>query len=113
MFGAAHASKALDALRFPRLGESPDKINHDMLLAALTRFGIPQQMVDMIGSIYTGLQIILLVSAGKSSQRCQASGIAQGCPLSPYLFITMQSVMFLDVDRAVEGVHADVVEPDL
>ena len=51
-------------------------------------------------------------AAGDSSKRCQASGIAQGCPLSPYLFIIVQSVMFFDVDHAVKGMHPEVVEPD-
>lgn len=32
----------------------------------------------------------------------QAAGIAQGCPLSPYLFIIVQTVLLHDVHQAVD-----------
>ena len=50
--------------------------------------------------------------AGNSSLRNQAAGIAQGCPLSPYLFIIVQSVMFYDIDKRIDGLHADIREPE-
>ena len=38
-------------------------------------------------------------ACGNSSQRFQRAGIAQGCPLSPYLFILVQTVLLSDVDN--------------
>eukprot|EP00959_Pyramimonas_sp_CCMP1952_P210764 4410696-Pyramimonas_sp.AAC.1 len=44
--------------------------------------------------------------AGDSSARQQRASIAQDCPLSPYLSIVVQSVMFFDVDARVKGSHS-------
>ena len=51
-----------------------------------------------------------------STQRQQRAGIAQGCPLSPYLFIIVQSVLLHDVDQRLaeqlrERQHI-LIEPD-
>eukprot|EP00959_Pyramimonas_sp_CCMP1952_P144549 3025546-Pyramimonas_sp.AAC.1 len=50
-----------------------DRLKPECLCAALTRY------------------FTILDHCGKSSQRRQAAGIAQGCPLSPYLFIIVQT----------------------
>ena len=51
-------------------------------------------------------------SAGDSSIRQQRAGIAQGCPLSPYLFIIVQTVMFHDVDKLYNELGNTFVEPE-
>ena len=89
-----------------------DRIKHDTLLDALRRFGIPTDMLNMIAAIYRYRSFVLRDPVVNSSQRPQAAGIAQGCPLSPYLFIIVQSVMFYDVDNRMAGLHAAVREPD-
>ena len=66
----------------------------------------------MIASIYKHRSFILKDPAGNSSQRTQAAGIAQGCPLSPYLFIIVQSVMFFDIDKRMASLHEDIVVPE-
>ena len=71
----------------------------DTLLHALSRFGFPPKLVNMIGAIYRERQFFIQDPAGKSSLFSQSAGIAQGCPLSPFLFIVVQSVMFYDIHR--------------
>ena len=74
-----------------------DRLRPDALQAALARFGVPAGMVEMIRSIYTDRTFCVRDSGHVSSTRRQAAGIAQGCPLSPYLFIIVMSVLISDV----------------
>ena len=53
-------------------------------------------MVEMIKGIYSNRYFTIIDHCGKSSERRQAAGIAQGCPLSPYLFVIVQYVMLHD-----------------
>lgn len=47
-------------------------------------------MMDLY-SFYT------VVDGTESRKRTQYTAIGQGCPLSPYLFITLMTVMFSDI----------------
>eukprot|EP00959_Pyramimonas_sp_CCMP1952_P372106 7791640-Pyramimonas_sp.AAC.1 len=69
---------------------------------ALLRFGAPPCMVQLIRSIYAARHFTILDHAGTSSERTQHAGIAQGCPLTPYLFIIVQDVMLHHVFRTVD-----------
>ena len=51
----------------------------------------------MIDGIYRARLFVIKDHTGTSSERWQDCGIAQGCPLSPYLFIMVQTVMLHDV----------------
>ena len=75
-----------------------DRLKVDTMLQALKRFGIPDQLLQLIGSIYRARYFVLKDSCKDSTQQRQNAGIAQGCPLSPYLFIIVQSVLLHDVD---------------
>ena len=89
-----------------------DRIKHESMFIALARFGIPVQMVDMVKAIYDGRSLYLKDPGGDSTTRTQNAGIAQGCPLSPYLFIIVQTVMMFDVDKMYSSMASDFEEPD-
>ena len=74
-----------------------DRVKIDCMCNALLRFGLPEDMVEMIRSIYRIRRFEISDHTGISIQRVQHAGIAQGCPLSPYLFIAVQTVMLHDV----------------
>ena len=57
----------------------------------------------MISGIYQQRTFSISDSGRTSADMVQGSGIAQGCPLSPYLFIMMLTVLFHEVDREVSG----------
>ena len=73
------------------------------MLVALRRFGLPEEFIQMIGSIYSERTFSIKDCGVTSSVRPQSSGIAQGCPLSPYLFIIVRTVIFQDVDNVTEN----------
>ena len=74
-----------------------DKINQERLLEALTRLNIPDKVVANIGALYEKPQFRVVTKESKSEYKHQSSGIRQGCPLSPFLFILVMSVMFEDI----------------
>ena len=63
-----------------------DRIDANAMRTALIRFGLPPNFVSMVGSIYNGRRFVVADGGHESSIHEQASGIAQGCPLSPFLF---------------------------
>ena len=74
-----------------------DRVRSDSLLTALKRFGVPSHMLDMIGAIYAQRTFDVRDVGGASKTHRQNAGIAQGCPLSPYLFVMVMSVLLADV----------------
>ena len=75
-----------------------DKIDHRSLLTALKRFGIHQHYLDIIRDIYTDPKFCTQGYSADYARGQAHTGIRQGCPLSPYLFIIVMSVLFHDVD---------------
>ena len=73
------------------------RIRTDSLLNALARVGFPVHVVNMIGAIYRGRLFYINDHTGTSSQYRQNARISHGCPLSQFLSIIVQSVMFHDV----------------
>ncbi len=77
-----------------------DKINQSRMLEALGRLNIPSPMMHMIGAIYDNPLFRVRHKEQVTDYERQSTGIRQGCPLSPYLFILVMSVMFSDIHRA-------------
>ena len=75
-----------------------DSVNHTALMIALKRFGVPEDCLGLISSIYDAPTFEIKGLNGKVAQGEVAAGIRQGCPLSPYLFIMLLTVILKDVD---------------
>ena len=67
------------------------------MVTALRRFGLPRCMINMVQNIYEHRLFKVVNGKDRSSQRCQNAGISQGCPLSPFLFVMLMSVLAQDV----------------
>ena len=78
-----------------------DRVSAPALVTALRHFGLPDAYLDIIADIYTDRVFTVKDGPHESDLKPQSSGIAQGCPLSPYLFIMMLTVIMEQVEEAV------------
>ena len=82
-----------------------DRVDHTALIESLRRIGLPQIYLEIIGDIYSGSNFFTIGGQGEEGEGTSATGIRQGCPLSPYLFdIVMTCVMF-DAEEIISSSH--------
>ena len=74
-----------------------DKVDPERMIIVLKRMGIPEEMTDLISSIYKEPQFNVKDGKLQSSIKFQQTGIRQGCLLSPYLFIILLSAIMKDI----------------
>ena len=66
------------------------------LLLALRRFGLPPHFLHMVKAIYSDRVFRVSDCGSTSSLKQQRAGICQGCPLSPFLFVAVMTVLMRD-----------------
>ena len=74
-----------------------DKVNQTKLLQVLRRLRLPPCMLKLIQHIYSNTKFRVSAEGRQSESMIENSGIRQGCPLSPYLFVLLMSAMFTDI----------------
>ena len=79
------------------------------MLIALKRFGLSERALKIITSLYTNATFFTKNVLSGEISGSVGSEIRQGCPLSPYLFIMVLTVILEDVDWSLlgEGVAAN------
>lgn len=74
-----------------------DKVSHGKLQEALTRLDFPPQDRDFIRHVYTHARFTINQGDAERGEGRQSSGIKQGCPLSPFLFVALMHLIFHDI----------------
>ena len=89
----------LDVLEYSRINNRPlyvlltdlekafDRINHDYLFSTLQRYGFGDTFVNCCKSLYKNAESVINVNGSLSSTVFLRSGVRQGDPLSPLLFV--------------------------
>jgi len=78
-----------------------DSIDPGALLAGLRRFGLPEHVLGVIAAIYSSREFQVRDCGSESTSREQRAGISQGCPLSPFLFVMIMTVLMKDAADAL------------
>ena len=71
-----------------------DQIVHEMIMKALESYAMPENIASLIKSLYATPELYVVVDGVESDTFVQKSGIRQGCPLSPYLFVLVMDCVF-------------------
>jgi hypothetical protein len=78
-----------------------DSIAPERLIWALERFGVNGSMLAAIQEIYANRDFTVSDGGVDSQSRPQKAGISQGCPLSPFLFGMVMTVLMWDARNAL------------
>ena len=79
-----------------------DSLDHTAMLEALRRFGLSDAMLRLISSIYKSPRFTVQGFIGNIAEGTVSAGIRQGCPLSPYLFVMVLTVMLHDTNHTLQ-----------
>jgi hypothetical protein len=71
-----------------------DKITREGLICSLRRLHMPEHVLSVIGNMYHHTPFSVRDSDHVSQSEIQSTGIRQGCPLSPYLFIFFYYILY-------------------
>ena len=87
-----------------------DSVSPRSLAVALRRFGLPKEFVEMIEAIYCDRTFFVKDAGSTSERHRQEYGISQGCPLSPYLFVILMTVLMTDAKATLAGLGVELHE---
>ena len=76
-----------------------DKIHHHKLFEAMERIGIDDHLINITKALYSNPTFRVKMNGHTSEWKTQQTGIRQGCPLSPYLFLIVMTVLFHDIHQ--------------
>ncbi|CAI5480741.1 unnamed protein product [Closterium sp. Yama58-4] len=84
-----------------------DSVSRDFLFQVLESMGFPEQFVGWVKGLHEGTTTKLLINGWLGEGVDVVSGVRQGCPLAPYLFLCAVEPLALEVERKELGLEKD------
>ena len=95
-------------LCFVDLIKAYDSVNRAAMIAVLRSYGVPNQLVNLVGELYTGTKCCVRTMEGTSEAFEVTTGVRQGCILSPRLFNCFLDQIMKEVAPVLRGgLHAE------
>ena len=79
-----------------------DKVDRTQLFKSMERMRVDTKLVNLVKTLYRDTQFTAEIDGISSTLQTQETGIRQGCPLSPYLFLIVMTTMFHDVHQETD-----------
>ena len=70
---------------------------------SMNRMNVDKKLIDLVKTLYKSTKFTVEIHGETSSLHIQHTGIRQGCPLSPYLFLIVMTTMFHDVHTRMDN----------
>ena len=82
-----------------------DSVFRSAIAKALYRLGVPEPLLNAVMSLYVESTFEIFDKFGSSGKYPQDRGIRQGCPISPYIFNIVLTVLLHDVEQDYIALH--------
>ena len=80
-----------------------DKIDRGSIFESMERLNIDPKIINIVKMLYQKTEFMVEMDGYQSEWKTQETGIRQGCPLSPYLFLVVMTVMSHDIHQELDG----------
>jgi exonuclease III len=78
-----------------------DTVTHESITYALQRLHVPSKLINIVCALYCNPTFTIDMDGHSSQPWPQKRGIRQGCPLSPYLFLTVMTILFAELEDKI------------
>ena len=78
-------------------------ISQDYLLHMLDVLGVPPLFTQLVRALYHDCRCIMKVAGSTAPSFPMTSGVRQGCPLSPLLFVLVADILLRRLQQGVQG----------